>query len=312
MGAASNLEGGTPPPAGTPPPTNGGTPPPAGTPPAPTGTPPAWATGLSAEQTNLLKNKSWYGDEMPLAKVLDGYSNLEKMVKAGPVDKIVRIPEEGDEEGASALWNKLGRPEKVDGYKIPDKLAEAYKSDFVMQALPAFAHAQGFSQKQFESLLAFGQVQGAAVREAEAARYKAEGAKASGELRAEWGNAFDRNIAAVDALQEKVGMPDDVFHYWAKTHGVKEVLRSLSERGGGLVEAGFRSGGPAQPGNYAQLSPAEAKAELRRLGSDPDFQAKLRRNDGVAMGLKRQLDAAMVGLKPEEFTAGLPLDNRRH
>jgi hypothetical protein len=310
MGAASSFEGtpptGTPPTAtGTPPPTNGTAPP-------PTGADPAWAATLTPEHKVLLRNKSWYGEEMPLAKVLDGYSNLEKMVKAGPVDKIVRIPEEGDEEGASALWNKLGRPEKVDGYKVPDKAAEAFKTDPVMQALPAFAHAQGFSQKQFESLLAFGQVQGEAVRAAEAERYKAEGTKASGELRAEWGNAFDRNIAAVDALQEKIGMPDDVFHYWAKTHGVKAVLAGLAQRGQGLVEAGYRGGSPTQQANFGALSPAEAKAELRRLGSDPDFQAKLRRNDSIAMATKRQLDAAMLGLKPEEFTAGLPADNRRH
>lgn len=125
------------PPSGSQPP---GTTPPA-TPPA--ATPPA--SWFGERHKGLVETKGW----KDVDSALDSYANLEKLV-GGDVKTLTRIPKDAnDKDGWASLWNKLGRPEKADGYAIPDAL----KADPLVKFLAPIAHEQGFTAGQFATFI---------------------------------------------------------------------------------------------------------------------------------------------------------------
>ncbi|MGR3292488.1 MAG: hypothetical protein ACUZ9M_00565 [Candidatus Scalindua sp.] len=124
----------------------------------------------------------------------------------------VKIPtaESGDEE-KSAFYNKMGRPERADGYTMPE-LAEGQELDKeLFNGWAAVAHESGMSDPQFTSLVNKYLELETQQRESELVefnRYKEESIR---KMHEEYGADYDKNIElskrayteyANDALKE--------------------------------------------------------------------------------------------------------------
>lgn len=289
------------PPAGSPPAVPpaaaGGTPAPGGS-----GTPPAEPGYLKWDPDLHEIGKKYAGSPDPHLETAKALRNAEKLIGGDP-KLLLKIPAEGDSEAQATLWNKLGRPEKPDGYKLPEALA---KDETLGKMLPEF-HKMGLTQAQVAALTEMSAAQAKAINEAADASYAAQAKSDIAALRVEWGQAFERNDAAAMAAIQKLGLTDKQVTALARAEGssVAIVLKQLAAAGATLLEA-KAAGGPAAPGSgMGAMTPQEAAAKWTSLTKDREFVAKLQRKDPAAMNIKRELDAARRGISGDEFTRGL-------
>jgi hypothetical protein len=261
---------------------------------------PEWAKGIAPEHIPTLKTtieaKKWTG----AADVVRDYFGLQALVKSGPVESLIRIPgDDADEATRAAFFTKLGRPEKPDGYVIPEKL----KDDPIAQAAREPAHKLGLSAKQYEGMVAWVAEQGPKLQQQEDQKVAGDCTKADGELRALWGQAYDRNVQAELAVQRHLGLTDDELVAMARTSGPKSLRERLAKAGLALLEAEHKGGVATKEGALRGLSPAEAKERRASLDRDPDFLRRIKTNDPAALKERRALTFMIAGLDPDEEEA---------
>lgn len=89
-----------------------------------------------------------------VGELAKAYVHLNKAFsKRQPTENMVELPQEGmEQEKIDAFYNKLGRPEKPEGYTVPkvEGLSEELVSEF-----SSVAHKLGLTDKQFQSLVEF-------------------------------------------------------------------------------------------------------------------------------------------------------------
>lgn len=264
-------------------------------------------------------NASWYGEHVPatnpelktwadgkkftsMTDALTAYQNAEKLIGGDP-KLLLRLPAEGDAEAQGSMWNKLGRPEKAEGYKLGEEL----KADPAVAAFLPAAWAAGLTQGQVEGVLKWsGEMAAKQTADAEVA-FAAQMTKSNAELKAEWGQGYDRNIAAANATIQRLGLTDVQLSAMAKAEGSssKSVIQQLAKAGEGLVEGKTANGQGAPATGFGNLTPQEAKAQWDAMSKDPAFVARMKRNDPLALQQKRELDAARRGITVADFQQGL-------
>ncbi len=107
----------------------------------------------------------------------------------------VKIPVDTDSaETKSAFYQKLGRPDNVEGYNLP-QLPEGQEYDTeLIGTMRGIAFESGVSDSQFGGLVAkFVEAQGAAVA-TKLAEQNREAEATISELQTEWGQDYDKNI----------------------------------------------------------------------------------------------------------------------
>lgn len=254
------------PPPGNPPPGN----PPAGNPPPgnpPPGNPPpgaSWRDTLP-EPMRAHAGLAKFKDVSALA---EGYVNAEKMIGA---DKIVLPGKDAKPEEWDGVYNKLGRPEKADGYTFPEVKDRPYTDkDKQLQATFApVAHKLGLSQAQLAGLVEW--QNGLVTAGIEAA---ATGrANAEAELRKEKGDGYEAFIAngqaGLKAMLSAAGEKFERFSQIQLSDGTyafdNPVFAKLfATFGEAISESGFQGGGGGK-NTGAFSSPKAAKAELDNL-----------------------------------------------
>jgi hypothetical protein len=122
--------------------------------PAPPTEPTGWMSptgefrnGAPEQIQQLLDKKQWKTVE----DLVTGYDNLEKFNGGGDH---LSIPEEGDTEAWSALYNKIGRPAEADAYELSYE-GDMQISDELTGDFKKFAHVLGLNQKQFNEIVGF-------------------------------------------------------------------------------------------------------------------------------------------------------------
>lgn len=200
----------------------------------------------------------------------EGYINAEKMIGA---DKLVLPGKDAKPEDWDSVWNKLGRPEKVDGYQFPEVKDRPFtEADKGLQAVFApIAHKLGLTQAQVTGLAEW-QI----ALTTESIKLETEGAaNAQAELRKEWGDQYDAKHDAAQrglaAVLEASGQKIDSFKMMKLTDGTfafdnPMLLRLFATFGESISEGGFvgsSGGGAGSLGAFA--TPESAAAELDRL-----------------------------------------------
>lgn len=138
-----------------------------------------WRSLLPVEMQNN-DSLSRFKDVGGLAK---SYLDMERFVSStGRVPKDDSSPTDWD-----SYFKHWGRPEKADGYKVPDlpkeyQLDDAFKSDMLK-----FAHELGLNQKQFDQMINWG------LGQSQKIFYDQQRAKESelNALKQKWGFRFD-------------------------------------------------------------------------------------------------------------------------
>lgn len=97
---------------------------------------------------SLMTAKGWTNVE----QMAGAYSELEKFKGIGDENHL-SIPEGDDAEAWGKVFNKLGRPEKSDGYIYENK--DSGITDDVLGDFFKFGHKEGYTQKQLTGALDF-------------------------------------------------------------------------------------------------------------------------------------------------------------
>ena len=153
----------------------------------------SWKEAISEDLRND-PNISKFTELEALAK---SYINATRMIGQ---DKVAVPNNNSTDDQWNEVYNKLGRPESPDKYKLEVKSDVVPLDDGAIKSFAENAHKLGLNNKQAQGILEFykesmeGSVQQSRV-DTETAQANAEA-----QLRKEWGRAFDDNIKRAGAV----------------------------------------------------------------------------------------------------------------
>ena len=150
------------------------------------------------EYAELVKAKGWSGADA----ALKSYSELEKFKGAG--DHLL-IPKDDDVDGWSKVYNMMGRPETADKYQFTNETGVEI-SDELFNGFKAFAHKEGYSQKQMAGAIEF---QLEAVKASEDMFTQQRKERSDGHIEAmrqKWQNEYEPTVTKIEATAEKLGV----------------------------------------------------------------------------------------------------------
>lgn len=162
-----------------------------------------------------------------------------------------------NDEERSAFYDALGRPSEAAQYQVEVEGAEQFADR--INAVKEAAYQAGLSQEQFNAL--FGQMIG--QEKAQMEQMQAARETSIGELKAEWGAAFDRKVEDVHKFLEHMGAPKTILDA-AKggRFGAEDYkwFADLADRtvGEGNPQAGHGS-------HRSELTPAEVHAKMAEI-----------------------------------------------
>lgn len=215
-----------------------------------------WYSNLSEEYKNHPSIQK-FSDANGLAK---SYLSLESLMGR---DKIP-VPKDENDVNAWSLYNKaFNIPNSAEDYKLTIEGQEA-KLDVFKQ----LAHKYHLSNDVAQELLNahvqdFKDYENAKVQE-----YNAQAEEATKQLKAEWGLKYDENIKAARTFLEKMSGSKEEYDYFNDKIGNDVHFIKLLSKMGNSISEGSLGGFEGQVGGFTK-TPAEAKAELDKIMSDP-------------------------------------------
>lgn len=243
--------------AGTPPPAAGAPPAPSATPPG-AGVPPNPAPWYPEAQKSFVQAKGWKDP----ADVLTSYANLESLIGADKAGRTVVLPkDESDVEGLKAYRAKLGIPESVDGYKVPDPL----KADPFVQQVSQLALKCGIPAAAFEQFIAAAQQAGAETEKALNEKVAAATTEQLTKLKGEWGTEYTAREEFARRYMRESGWADGEVEAIERAVGTARMLSAFYKYGAATGEHKFVAPGAGGSnavdvtGLQAQLNDIKAK-----------------------------------------------------
>ena len=210
-----------------------------------------------------------------------GYVSLEKRFGVDPARRIDLPADPNDKDGMRAVYARLGLPESPDKYglALDDKATDADKA--MLGDFTKAAHELGLPADMAKGVMGFWM---AKVAEANAAAEAAQTAQASAgveALKKAWGLAYEPKLKEIGRALSTYGDPelqkalegDAIGRFPNLAQMLGKMLDRMAEPGG----AGGLSGEAA--GADRAMTPDQAKAELRKLESDPVKGKALRERD---------------------------------
>lgn len=193
--------------------------------------------------------------------------SAQKMVGA---DKIA-IPASDDTEAWEGVYGRLGRPDGPDKYQLstPENMPEGFSvDDDMVSGFRETSHKLGLSDKQAAGLYKWFMEAEGGRHAGVAADLKAVETENEATMRREWGAAYDQNIAQATGAAKALLGDDAVKEITEKGYGTDPfMMRLLHKVGEKIGEAGVDGG----DGGTFHHSPDQARQEIARLQTDPDF-----------------------------------------
>lgn len=159
---------------------------------------------------------------------------------------LAALPEEGDTEGWSNLYAKLGRPEAADGYELP--VPEGDSGEFAGAAAGRMFEL-GMSKAQAQGIAEWYNAQQAQAVEQYHHQQAQKNTENIASIRKDWGNNYDANLAIANKAVSAYLPPEAVAALketglGSNPHFVKAFLKI----GQSLSEAKVINGEPSQSG----------------------------------------------------------------
>lgn len=258
--------------------TNGGAPPASTATPSPAGGTPApspWGE-LSPEDKGLVGLKGWKGP----GDVVAAYRNLESF-RGVPADRLIKIPEKPDDPEWAKVWGQLGRPEKPDGYELTSPEGDEAGAALVKLSAETF-HRYGVPREAGRAIVA------------EIARFAGERQKATeeaavlrraddeGQLRKNWGDAYDANRQVAGDAARKLGLQEADVVGLMGTLGIRrtyELFHQIGMRSAEPRTVRPEGGGGGEP----RWSPEMAREKISQLKQDKEWVKRYLDNDQKAL-----------------------------
>lgn len=238
------------------------------------GADPSWYEQVSAElgEGEKASLRDWL--KAAGVKDLNGLAKIARDNQAALRDSgRVKVPGEGASAEELAAWRKaVGVPEEPTGYEFKAPVGEDGNpielNDATLNRIATFAHKHGLPKGPMEALVA-DYVQGelddlaTAQRDLDAqaqAWVKQQGAESA------------NKIAAIDRAASALGLTGKDMQALRAAWGPEKALSVMARLGEGMAEDTLVTGGSGKFG----ITGAQAQAEIDRLITDKDFQAKLK------------------------------------
>lgn len=205
--------------------------------------------------------------------VVRSYRDLEKL-HGVPKERLLKLPEKMDDaEAMEAVFTRLGRPEKPEGYELP-KISESQPEDTVPFLQETF-HKAGLSPSQATRVAEALAERAKSTTEAHQQKLSEVHADKEAALKQEWGAAYEQNMGQVVKIAQAMGLDEQEMLALEDTLGVDKVAKGLY----GLIgKFGIKLGedDPSAGDNGAQfaLSPAAAQARIQFLKGDQEWTQK--------------------------------------
>lgn len=239
---------------------------------APGGAAADWTASFDEGTRGLIQNKGWKSP----ADVVGSYANLEKLLGADKAGRGVVMPkDDSPAEDWAAFYNKLGRPESADGYKLP--VPEGDAGEFAKTAASWF-HEAGLTPKQAETLAAKWNEFGGVTTQEQQAKMAQQAAVDVQDLQKEWGDQFEAQSELARRAIREAGLSKDEGLAIERALGVKKAAQVFAFLGKQFAEAPIKGGEGASRGAFGS-TPADAKARIAALKGDAAWTAKYLNGD---------------------------------
>lgn len=244
---------------------------------------PAWNSGFDEDTSAYVQNKGWQSP----ADILNSYRALEKF--QGGSKNLLELPGvDAEPEAWDAVYNKLGRPESPDKYELnmpengDDNLANWFKET---------AHKTGLTAKQAQTLFeSYNEVVQSQTSEMQQAMVQQSEQQIT-ELKKEWGQGFDSQIAAGRQAAQALGYDEAKLSDIEQKLGTGEMLRLFASIGSKMGEDSFVDGGRSDSG--FGMTPAMARQQVSELKMDKSFMSEyLSGNKDAVAKMKRLMEQA--------------------
>lgn len=234
----------------------------------------AWYTSLeNPDLRGYAETRNWKSPE----SVVESYQNLEKLMGADKAGRGLIMPADAeDAEGWNQLYNKLGRPEKADDYKL--NVPEGFDGSMTKEA-SKWMHELGLNAKQAQQLNDKYNNYLSETMQAADAKYQQDQQAQVQEIMSSWGRDADKNIELTRRGVLASGLDENTLAQMDRAIGAKNVYEMFRRIGASYLEDSFE--GNKDSGHSFGHSPEAARAEIQRLKSDKEFGAKLLNGDAA-------------------------------
>lgn len=180
----------------------------------------------------------------------------EKLMKAAP--NLVMLPGEDDPEGQAAFWKRLGRPEDVSGYEVPD---DSGLSPELRDRVQQEAADLGLTKAQFKKHLE--RVQ---KLYGEQDLVHQENLKGLEEM---WGESKNDKLAQIEAHIRQTEGPGELLDAIKKGNVDPAIAQYLYNLVDGVAEPEPGISDPGRPAS-GRLSPEEAQEKINEMMNNAD------------------------------------------
>lgn len=226
--------------------------------------------GISAEHHEWLGSKQFADPNLQIAS----HRSLETLIGR----QRLAVPANAeDKEAHEAIYKSLGRPDKPDGYKLPE--GSKISGDEWKNFAPIF-HEAGVSQAQAERILAAYEKRGGDINTAAETERLNEETRQTAALDAEWGSAAEANKDIAARAFRALGIDEATSDKIEAAIGYQATMKLFHKLGSGMSEAQMRvDGGKGNSGGDMGGSLEGAKGKLKAKFDDPVFMAKYMNSD---------------------------------
>ena len=245
-----------------------------------------WYSGLELDEstTGYVQTKGWQSPK----DLLDSYRNLEKF-KGTDEKHILKLPEEQLPENMGEVWNKLGRPETPDGYKV--ELPEGIKLDENrFDAMRKLAHENGITGDAFAKIAKMDAEYQLQQQKAYEESVAVELQKQQVELKNEWGSRYDESVFIAQKGMREMGIDGETAEILQVGLGYDGMMKFFHKVASAMGEKAFAEGEKRSDfGITKQQARYEMDAILAEAKTDPSVAAQFKTNTGPKYARYNQL-----------------------